>query len=150
MGGCVLSMRPCAPRAMRLESVGSWSRQRSNTSAGAAESRPTMKSFENAMRRAPVSIGHGGGPQSRSDGGGGLAATFEGDERSRRSVNLPPAAPERERRGRPRRRAPALLFPRRARDQAARVAHVAADLLASEDRKSVVEGKSVLSRRQSR
>src|SRR5713101_5715702 len=97
MGGCVLSMRPCAPRAMRLESVGSRSRHRSNTSAGVAESRPTMSSLENAM------------PGKRE----GLYRTRLG------------AANRAGRRG------PAALLSR-ARHETASPAHVAADLLTSD------------------
>src|SRR5689334_5867327 len=51
MGGWVLSIRPCAPRAIRPASVGSSLRHRSNTSAGAAESRPMISSFEKTMPR---------------------------------------------------------------------------------------------------
>src|SRR2546427_12159778 len=65
IGGLVLSMRAWAPRAISPESVGSCSRQRSNTRAGAAESRPTTSSFENVMltRGGPHCIGDRIGPQ---------------------------------------------------------------------------------------
>jgi putative ABC transport system permease protein len=52
MGGFVESIRPYAPRSINARSVGSSSRHRPKTSAGAAESRPMMSSFENVMPNA--------------------------------------------------------------------------------------------------
>src|SRR2546427_8903768 len=45
MGGCVLRLGPWAPRSISPASVGRSLRQRSKTSAGAAESRPMISSF---------------------------------------------------------------------------------------------------------
>src|SRR5262249_2028344 len=49
IGGLVLRRCAGAPREIRPRMVGSSSRHRSKTSAGAAESRPTISSFENFM-----------------------------------------------------------------------------------------------------
>ena len=45
IGGITEVSRPYAPRSMSPESVGSWSRQRSSTSDGSAQSSPMIITF---------------------------------------------------------------------------------------------------------
>src|SRR5262249_36470064 len=79
MGGFELSIRACAPRAIRAERVGSSFRQRSKTKAGAAESSPRTNSLGNVI---PDTKGRIIAPGARPANPGGVC-----------SVACPPARP---------------------------------------------------------